>query len=657
VGTIAQGRQDTSAPEGAPETTQDRVQSGVHGGVQDGLRFRVLGPLSVDVDGRALDIGPLKQRLVLALLLCRPNAFVSSDLLTETVWRDEPPKTARKNLQVYISALRKLLGEAGEGERLSHRLGSYRLRVAEGELDALRFQGLARSGRAAAATGSFGTAAELLAEALDLWTGPPLPELGCSPVIQEEADRLAARHVGVCEDWAEAALALGQSSPVAEALADLVERHPLRERLRAAQMTALYRSGRQTEALAVYEELRQHLSRELGLPPSPALDGLYQSILAQEAPGGGAHRPPSGAGTVLRASGGRSDHGDRTDTAPGSHPRPGLALLPPDTADFTGRKGQTAELLDALAHGGTVAIVTGPTGVGKTALASRVAHRLTDQYPDGQVYVRLRHEDGSPRSRGSVMAELGRWSGLADRIPDDPITATALWRSWLADRRVLLVLDGAPDEVHVRPLLPCDGPSSAVVTSRTQLAGLTPAHRLDVPPHSSAEALELLGRIIGLGRVRSDETAAERIVTACGMLPLAVRAAGLKLAVLRHLPLAEYATRLSDDLRVLDELSAGDTEVRSHVTDEWRRLPETARAALLRLGTLPPLFTLDEAVTALAQDRAAALRSLERLIESGAVLPPASEVTAHSALYALPRLTRLYVRELALGVTLAAPSA
>lgn len=633
MGTIAQGRQDTSAPEGAPETTPDRVQGG--------LRFRVLGPLSVDVDGRALDIGPLKQRLVLALLLCRPNAFVSSDLLTETVWRDEPPKTARKNLQVYISALRKLLGEAGEGERLTHRLGSYRLRVAEGELDALRFQALARSGRAAAATGSFGTAAELLAEALDLWTGPPLPELGCSPVIQEEADRLAARHVGVCEDWAEAALALGQSSPVAEALADLVERHPLRERLRAAQMTALYRSGRQTEALAVYEELRQHLSRELGLPPSPALDGLYQSILAQEAPGVEA--------TVPAGSGESAEHGDRIDHGAGRGP--GLVLLPPDTADFTGRKDQTAELLDVLAHGGTVAIVTGPTGVGKTALAGRVAHRLTDQYPDGQVYVRLRHDDGSPRSRGSVMAELGRWSGLADRMPDDPITATALWRSWLADRRVLLVLDGAPDEVHVRPLLPCDGPSSAVVTSRTQLAGLTPAYRVDVAPHSSAEALEFLGRIIGLGRIRSDETAAERIVAACGMLPLAVRAAGLKLAVLRHLPLAEYATRLSDDLRVLDELSAGDTEVRSHVTDEWRRLPEPARAALLRLATLPPLFTLGEAVSALAQDRASALRGLERLIETGAVTPPASEVTAHAALYSLPRLTRLYARELARAAT------
>jgi DNA-binding SARP family transcriptional activator len=677
------------------------------------VRFGILGPLSVDVGGRTLAVGPLKRQLVLAMLLCRPNAFVSSGLLTETLWQDEPPPAARKNLQAYVSALRKLLAEAGAGDRIGYRLGSYRLRVTEAELDALRFRALARSGREAAGAGDFEAATGMFEEALELWAGPPLPELGCSPLLREEADRLAGRHVGVCEDWAESALELGQAGHVAETLGELVEQHPLRERLRAAQMTALYRSGRQTEALTAYEELRQHLSRELGLPPSPAIEALYHAILTQRhvgtrrvaspdaparpgaAPAGAAHSEPAPTEPALAESAltepahdnaayaGRARteaapsgiaHAEATRPAPThlgpAHPGPAraespravaahapasasapaqaFALLPPDSADFTGRTGQTAELFDMLARGGTVAVVTGPTGVGKTALAVRVAHRLSAEYPDGRICVRLRRDDGSARSPMSVVAELARWAVLTDRMPDDLGGATALWRSWLADRTVLLVLDGAPDEASVRPLLPPTGASSAVVTARTQLAGVTPAHRVEVPPYSPAEALELLARIIGLGRVRSDLAAAERIVAACGLLPLAVRAAGLKLAVLRHLPLGEYAARLADPAQVLDELAAGDTDVRSHAVGEWRQLDASGRAALLRLGSLPPLFTLDEAASALAEEPAVALRRLERLIGTGAIVPPASEVTAHAALYALPQLTRLYVGELAL---------
>ncbi|TDU03351.1 DNA-binding SARP family transcriptional activator [Streptomyces sp. 846.5] len=589
------------------------------------LRFSILGPLSAEADGHPLELGPLKQRLVLAMLLCRPGVVVSVDLLTEAVWADEPPRTARKNLQVYISALRRTLAEAGAGadDRIQHRSGGYLIRPAESELDSLQFSGLVRAGRAAAAGGDTTSAAQLLGQARNLWTGQPLMELGCSEPLREEADRLTVRYLAVSEDWAEAALAAGQPQQVAEVTSDLVEAHPLRERLRAVHMTALHRSGRRAEALAAYDDIRQHLSHSLGLSPSPALESVYRSILADE---GG-----SVAGPVPARAG-------RRRSAP--------VVLPPDVPDFTGRECQMRELTEQAASGGTVSVAVGPAGVGKTSLAVRAAHRLESEFPDGRICVRLRADDGSPRPLASLTAELLQYAGLAGAMPATAEQAAAIWRTWLADRKVLLVLDDAPDEAAVRHLLAGTGPSAAIVTARTRLAGLASAHRIDVPPYAPAEALELLGRIVGGDRVNGDVTAAERIVAACGLLPLAVRVAGLKLAVLRHLPLDEYAARLADPRSVLGELVVGDNDVRSRVADEWRQFDESARSALLQLATVPlaQAFTVRDASAALGRDHVRAQRQLEWLIEQGAVVSPEAEVTAHAALYSLPHFTHLYAR-------------
>ncbi|WP_181806259.1 AfsR/SARP family transcriptional regulator [Streptomyces shenzhenensis] len=591
------------------------------------LRFSVLGPLAAEARGRALSLGPLKQRLVLAMLLCRPNALVSVDLLTEAVWDEEPPRTARKNLQGYVSALRKTLAEAGAGDRLVHRPGGYLLRLGESELDALRFQALARAGREAAADGDAERAARLLRDARMLWAGVPLPELACSEPLRAEAERLAARHVTVCEDWAEAALEAGHAREVTETTGDLVERYPLRERLRAVQMTALHRSGRRAEALAAYDELRQNLSRELGLPPSPVLESLYRSILADTSGPSGPSGPSGGARVVRR--------------------RPPVQL-PPDLADFTGREETVAELLQVAEAGDAVRVVVGPAGAGKTALTVRAAHRLANEFPGGRIFVRLRGDDGAPRPLASVTTELlGHTDVPAGAADGDSGRATALWRAWLADRKVLVVLDGAADEAAVRPLLPGTGRSAVLVTARTQLAGLAPAHRVQVPPLTTPEALDLLGRLVGAGRVSCDRPAAERIVTACGSLPLAVRAAGLKLAVLRHLPLAEYADRLSDASTVFDELVVADIDVRSHMADQWRQLDGARRTALRRLAALPlsGTFTVEEAAAALECGQTEARRELELMIEAGAVASPRSEVTAHATAYSLPRLPHLYARE------------
>ncbi|MFI5646249.1 BTAD domain-containing putative transcriptional regulator [Kitasatospora sp. NPDC051705] len=586
------------------------------------VRFTVLGPLTGTADGRPLALGPLKQRLVLAVLLTRANTAVPVDLLTDALWPEEPPRTARKNLQVYVCALRTLLGRGAEPDRLVHTAGGYQLRVAEPELDLLQFRALARAGRAAADGGALAPAARLLRQALDLWQGPPLADLRCSPAVEAEADRLEGRCLGVHEDWAEAELELGNAIAVAEELAELADRHPLRERLQAARMNALHRSGRQAEALAVYDTHRQLLARELGLEPSAALTARYRRLLAHGPARPGADRPARPTGS-------------------------GGALLPADTADFTGRSAELRDLIDESGGSGRVTVLSGPAGIGKTALAVHAGHLLAERFPDGRLLVRLRTEDGSPRPLADLLAELASLTGRSGPFPADPGQAAALWRASLAGRRMLLILDDAPGEALVRELLPGHGPSAVLVTSRSQLAGLASVHRVTVPPFAPGEALDLLGRIVGTGRIGTDRAAAARVVEACGLLPLAVRVAGTRLAVLRHLPLAEFAARLADPAGALDELVAGDVTVRARLDSGWRDLGGQGRLALARLAALPLalLFTLPEAAAALGRPERLALRTLEALTDTGAVTCPTAEVTAHAALYALPRLTHLHARE------------
>ncbi|MEU9092821.1 BTAD domain-containing putative transcriptional regulator [Streptomyces sp. NPDC048428] len=606
-----------------------RERAGAGGtGVLAPLRLSLLGPLRASRNDLPLPLGPLKQRLVLAVLLTRPNTPVSLEELTDAVWPDDPPRTARKNLQVYVSALRRVLDPDDLG-RLRHGPGGYVLHLTADECDSLRFEELARRGDAEARAGTPSRAARLYRQALDLWRHDPFSDLAArADVLRAAVERQHARRLAVYEAWAEAQLETGEPAPVADTVDEMVSRHPLRERLRAAQLTALHQVGRRTEALAAYDECRQQLSRELGLEPGAALQHAYRSLLEDAAP----PRPRGGP--------------------------TGSRLLPPDLADFTGRTRELEAVTAQLGReGGPPVLLTGPAGVGKTALAVRVAHHLAARYPDGVVATRLCAEDGSARPWTSVLAELARSLGCTERFPADREEAATAWRSWLSGRRILLLLDDVPDAAALGPLLPPSGPTAALVTSRSRLPCLESAHRTELPPLSAEEALDLLGGIIGRTRLAAEYPAAARIATATGLLPFALRAGGNRLSVLRHMPLGQYADRLEHPLEALDELAAGSLGVRARLAGAWARLTVPARSTLHALAALPdPAFSLSTAAHALGLDGRNAQRALEDLIDAGVLAPPPGpDVAAHAAAgeeavhYELPWLTLLFAREQAAG--------
>lgn len=590
---------------------------------RSGVHFTILGQIEVTVDGRPVDPGPPKQRLLLALLLCRANRPVPVDQLTEALWDDRPPRTARKNVQVYVTALRKIIGD-----RISFTRRGYTLRVDDDEVDLIRFERYASSARRLLRQGDRSGAARLLDGAIRCWQGSPLADFTDSAAAVRESERLEAGFLSVYEDWAEVKAGLGEYGDVLAGIDEHVGRHPFRERLGVARMTALAGCGRTAEALAHYDDVRQRMARELGLHPSPVLTALYRRILAGES------ATPQRATTARLHAGGLPAE---------------VSGLPRDVPDLVGRCEELARLGRLLAPDSSadVAVITGPAGIGKTATAVRAAHRLAASFPDGAAFVSLRDPAGARRGAPQAMAELLRQAGYADATAAQ---AGGLWRSWLAERRMLLVLDDATDEETVRAMLPGLGRNRMIVTSRLRLSGLEAVSRVELLELSIVDSLALLGGLIGADRLAAEPAAAESLVELCGRIPLAVRIAGTRLAALRSLSIRQYADRIADERTLFDELVAGGLSVRDRF-DEWiGTVPQDCRRAVRRLGVRDgAVLAREDMLTLLAGANDPAEHVLGQLIELNLVSVPDGEVLAHHEVYSMTALLRRYARSRLVG--------
>ena len=572
-----------------------------------------------------------RQKIVLATLLLEVNHVVSVDRLVTAVWEEDPPTTARGQLQICISSLRHALADAGIPDVILTRAPGYLFKLGEGELDLGEFNRLVSAARAAVAAGQFSAAATSFTEALSLGDGMELREFGSS-VIDAAAVHLAERRLAALEDCVDVQLGLGLHHELAGELRVLVARHPLRERLCGQLMTALQRDGRQAEALEIYRQARRMFVDELGLEPGTALQAIEQAILA-------------GDGDIALSAVGPPAGPASAETLPVPH------LLPPDIADFVGRETDLAEVQRAFAADGRaepsprIVALTGNGGIGKTTLAVRLAHQLAPDFPDGQLYATLHGEEAHPRDPADVLDTFLRILGVpGSRIPELADERAATYRDRLAGRRVLVVLDDAAAEDQVLPLLLSGGEAAAIVTSRVRLTQIPGAHHVDIGLLPAADSMEMLERVLGPDRIRAEPSAAAMLVELCAGMPLALRIATARLAGRPHWTIMQLVSRLVDEHRRLDELTHHNVGVRASMAVVHDRLGEGARRIFRRLGIIDaPHFGKWVAVPLLGVDQDTAEDLLESLVDMR--LLDVERLSTGIRRYRFHDLVRLYARE------------
>jgi DNA-binding SARP family transcriptional activator/Tfp pilus assembly protein PilF len=596
------------------------------------LRFRILGPFEVWHGDRLLAVRA-KQRVLLAALLLQANRVVAVERLVDQLWAESPPATATATLQTHISQLRKLLKvEPPSDQLIVTRASGYVLLVQPDQVDLQQFERLVDAARQAMAAGDAGGAAELFAQALGLWRGPALGGVAlASPTLAGEAARLEEARLAALEDRIEAELALGRHARLVGELEALVAEEPLRERLQGLLMVALYRSGRQARALEVYQAARRMLRDELGLEPGRALQRLQQQILDADP----SLEAAVGVATSLRAPAGAVP-----------------AQLPAVVADFTGRAGDLRELDRPLAGAESatamvISAIVGTAGVGKTALAVRWAQQVRDQFPDGQLYVNLRGFAPTPPMRPiEALARFLDALGVpADQVPVELDQAAGLYRTLLAGRRMLVVLDNARNPEQVRPLLPGGPGCLVVVTSRDRLSGLVAkegAQRLTLDVLRPEEARSLLARILGEQRVTAEPRASAELTRMCAFLPLALRIVAANLTSQPKRSIAGYVAGLDAGNRLTD-LEIDDDEqaaVRAALELSYVALSPEAQRLFRFLGLVPgPDATAEVAAALIDSTAPQAARLLDRL--AGAHL-----LGEHApGRYAFHDLLRLYAAE------------
>lgn len=605
------------------------------------IHFGVLGPLTVSRDGVTVAIGAPLLRTILAALLCRAGSPVSGPELVDILWEGSPPRSARKTTQVYVHRLRQLVGPELP---LHSDPAGYRLAVGPVELDSLRFAQLVEQGTAARRQGDDARAAELLRQALQLWRGEPYADVLAGELIAAEVRRLAERRLLAFEERLAVDLDLGRHAELTSELEQLAVAYPYRERLLALRMLSLYRAGRQADALAVFRDTRARLADQLGLEPSPLLQRLHTAILRADE-------------WLAHARIDQLYQPDRpTAAVTGAVPRE----LPAGVAGFVGRT-EALRQLDTLVRDpasrspghALISLITGPPGVGKTALAVRWADRVAHAFPDGQLYLDLRGYDptDAPLEPARAMRRLlDALQVPSAAIPAELDAQAGVYRSHLADRRMLVVLDNARDAQQVRPLLPGSAGCQVIVTSRSQLPGLVASHaamQVRLAPFTAAEARDLLVQRLGAARVSAEPGAVTEIVTRCAYLPIALTVAAARAATTPELPLETTATKLREADQRLNVLAGADpaTDVRAVFAWSYRALSPPAARLFRLLGLASgPEITGPAAASLAGVGLPSAAASLAELADSHLVNEPVP------GRYALHDLLRSYAAELSAAV-------
>ncbi len=566
----------------------------------------LLGPLQVSVNGAAVAVPAARQRAVLAILAVRAGELVSADELADTLWDGTPPDRAADTIRNYMKRLRLRLGSGG-GRIVTCRPRGYRLEAAEDELDLWLFTRLCRDGESAVRAGDWPAAFEALGRALGLWRGMPFDDTRCERLQREQVPPLSELRLRAAEWRAEAGLALGKTTELASELAAWCAAEPLHERFAVLRMLALYRSGRQADALAVYRLAHQMLVGELGVEPGAELSRVHQQILA--------HDPaltPSERDTVPVPRSATKPPVGQAGRPDGVVPR----QLPATVAHFAGRSAEL-EVLTGLAEqaasgaGGTVVIsaIGGTAGVGKTALAVHFAHQVARQFPDGQLYADLRGFSPAREPASPVRVIRGFLEALGvavQAVPADADAQAGLYRSVLAGKRMLVVLDNARDAAQVRPLLPGSAGCLVVVTSRSQLTGLAAtgdARLLALGLLTEHEARELLAGRIGAARVEAEPEAVDDIIALCARLPLALAITAARAGARPAQPLAAVVAGLRAAGGPLDALEAGEPAASVRAVFSWsydQLSPQAARLFRL-LGVHPGPDISAPAAASLAQ--------------------------------------------------------
>ena len=588
----------------------DSVPADTDGGA---LRIGVLGPLEVRAQGEDRTPTAPMARRALAVLLLSANRLVSTSALIGELWEFDPPRLARKTVQTYVYQIRKALKCPGDpSDRVRTGPGGYRIDLRPGELDLWEFEHGVMRARTALSEGDPRTSAHLLRQALGLWRGEPFAGLDAGPLLAAQIAQIADSRLGALELRVTADLQLGRHRALVGELHQLTADHPFHEEFAAQLMLAAHRSGQRATALDAFTRLRRRLVDELGIEPSERLQRLQQDVLNEALP-----QPPAavvaGTGPVPAGdtAGAPSPAGAAAPApVPAAAPVPGAApvggRLPLDTPDFTGRVAELAQLSSltgadedadagvgvgvgdtaraAWSAGPRVVVVLGAAGVGKSALAVHAAHRMADQFPDGALHARLHDGADRPRRAEDVLHTLLRDCGMDPAtLPKNADDLAGMFRSFSAGRSLLVLLDDAAGTDQVLPLLPADGRSLTLVTSRVRLPGLPGARAMALGALSADDAAAFFTRVAGAERVSAGDVLGD-VTRLMGNFPLSLRAVGEKFAARPMWTLGDLALGLRDEGRLAAELHDEACDVLARAAGAIARLPGALRRALTLLA-------------------------------------------------------------------------